>query len=300
MKGPERKILSPRYWGHWIVAGLLWSMGHCPRSITRPAGFWIGTQIARFNPKRRGIVRENLALCFPQLSETDREAMATAHFRVMGRILLDYPRLWRGRIDTLVDIEGEAYLATAQAEGRPVILLTGHSLALDFVGVALAKRHPVVAYYKPVRSPVAEWLMRRARSRAQSVLHSREHGLRPVLRSMAEGYALYYLPDEDLKREHRVFVPFFGIPKATLPTLGRLARLTGAVVLPCLGYWIPDQDRYVMRIRPPLTNFPTGDEMGDAARMNAVLEELVSERPEQYMWTFRFFRSRPAPKESGH
>lgn len=294
----DKQLLAPRYWGGWTLAGLALLLSHLPRPATRRIGFLVGRLISFLNTKRRRYVEVNLALCFPDRSDEERKAMLDDHFRIMGRILLDYPLLWRTRIDDLVEVEGHQYIADARASGKSVILLTGHGLSLDITGIALARHIPIVAFVKPARFPVTDHLMRLARSRCQSVLYRRSEGLRPVLRGMAEGRVFYYLPDEDHKHEKQVFVSFFGVQKATLPTLGRLARIADALVLPGMGYWLPDTDRYLVKIRPPLADFPTGDDTVDAERMNAVLEGMVREHPEQYMWTFRFFRTRPPGEES--
>lgn len=112
-----------------------------------------------------------------------------------------------------------------------------------------------------------------------------------MLRGLAQGLVFYYLPDEDLGPRHSVFAPFFGIPAATLPTLGRLASAAEAAVIPCYTRLVPGG--YEVRLDPPLADFPTGDPVADATRMNAEIERALRTMPEQYLWTFKLFKTRP-------
>jgi lauroyl/myristoyl acyltransferase len=145
--------------------------------------------------------------------------------------------------------------------------------------------------FKPQRSPVVNWLLNKGRMRFGCQLVSRTQGMRPVLRGLKQGMSFYYLPDEDFGPKHSVFTPFFGVATATLPSLGRLTETAGAVVVPCFTRLT--RRGYDVTLRPPLENFPTGDRLADAARMNAVLEEGIRLAPEQYMWTFKLFKTRP-------
>jgi len=149
--------------------------------------------------------------------------------------------------------------------------------------------------YKPQSNPVLDWMMTRRRQRHGVRLVARDAGLRPVVRSMRRNPAIFfYLPDEDHGPRHSVFAPFLGVPKATLPALGRLASLTGAPVLPCLVEVDPWRGRYRVRFGKPLTNFPSNDSVTDATRMNQAIEALIEPDPAQYMWVYRLFRTRPA------
>jgi KDO2-lipid IV(A) lauroyltransferase len=107
------------------------------------------------------------------------------------------------------------------------------------------------------------------------------------------GYFTYYVPDEDFGAKQSVFVPFFGVPTATLPVLGRLAETTDALVVPCFTRTLPGGRGYEVTLAEPLADFPTGDATEDARRMNQALEAGVKAMPEQYMWTFKWFRTRP-------
>jgi lauroyl/myristoyl acyltransferase len=158
-------------------------------------------------------------------------------------------------------------------------------------GIAVAGHTVTFSMYNPQRDPIVDWLLHKTRSRYASPLVPRKLGLRPVLRGLREGKVFYYLPDEDLGPRHSVFAPFFGVPAATLPTLGRLAATAEAAVIPCYTRLVPHG--YEVRLEPPLAAFPVGEPVADATRMNAEIEGAVRAMPEQYLWTFKLFKTRP-------
>ncbi len=292
-------LLAPRYWPTWLGLGLYGLLSVLPWRMRAGLGRRIGDLIYRMNARRRHIVLVNLELCFPEFDAAQREQMARDYFRRLAQSSLDYGVLWWGRterLEQMVSIEGMEYLQRCQEEGRPVILLTGHSIALDFGATAITRQFATVGLIKPVRNPVIEWLMSRGRTRYRGRLYLRKEGLRPVVRALRQGQAFYYLPDEDLthvKGGDWIFVPFFGVPTATITALGKLARLSGAAVVPCMTWYLPEQGRYRVSLSAPLKNFPSGDIAADTVRMNAELERMIRQQPEQYMWSLRLFKTRP-------
>lgn len=274
-------------------------------SASRAFGSLLGLLLWLGNAKRRHIAEVNLALCFPQLTARERRRLLRRHYDAAGRAYVDLGFLiWASarRIRRKVRLRGlEHYRAPASA-GRRIILLVPHCVGVNFGGAAISPYHPIFSMFKPARHPVANWLLNRARMRFGAQLLARSQGLRPVVRALEAGMAFYYLPDEDFGPRHSVFVPFFGVPAATLTTLGRLARTTDAVVVPCFTRLLPGGKGYEVVFRPALEDFPTGDEKADAARMNRALEEGIRLAPEQYLWTFKIFKTRPsgAPSPYAH
>jgi KDO2-lipid IV(A) lauroyltransferase len=130
------------------------------------------------------------------------------------------------------------------------------------------------------------------RSRFGIRLLSRQEGIRKAVRAVKEGLILYYLPDLDFGPKSSIFVPFFGVPAATVPGLSYIARITGASVVPCVTRMLPGGG-YVARLYPAWSDFPSGDDAADARRMNAFIEERVLEMPEQYHWLHKRFKTRP-------
>ncbi|HET9123198.1 MAG TPA: hypothetical protein VFN52_06860, partial [Acidiferrobacteraceae bacterium] len=152
----------------------------------------------------------------------------------------------------------------------------------------------VANYYRRANNPVFAHLYARQMSRFGSALLPRSAGIRAALRILRSGQPLYYLPDQDMGRDHAVFVGFFGVPAATTTALARLARAANAAVIPCF----PRQrsyGRYELLLGAPLPDYPEGDAERDARRMNAEIERAVRLMPEQYLWVHKRFKTRPLP-----
>lgn len=291
---PFRTALLPKRWGTLTALVLLMVLARLPLGVSRALGAGLGAVMYRVNAKRRRIAHVNVDLCFPELPPAERASLVRRHFRIAGQAYLDLGFLaWAGerRFRKAVHLLGYEHLQAALAAGRPVILLAPHCVGMNVGGIAVAGRAATFSMYKPQRDPVVDWLLHKTRSRYASPLVPRERGLRPVLRGLAQGLIFYYLPDEDLGPKHSVFAPFFGVEAATLPTLGRLATAADAVVIPCYTRLVPGG--YEVHLEPPLAGFPVGDSVADATRMNAEIEGALRLMPEQYLWTFKLFKTRP-------
>lgn len=243
---------------------------------------------------RRRVGETNLRLCFPELTEDARRRLLKAHYRALGRASLLETVAWWGRrtqLESLVRLEGLEHLTPHL--GRPLILLAPHFVGLNLGGVRLTLL-PVnfASMYKRVRNPHIDRMLRQGRSRfGDPVLIARHEGIKPALRAIRRGLPFYYLPDQDFGGRDAIFVPFFGVPAATVTALPRLARLTGARVVPCIVR--QEGDGYVVRFHPAWENFPSDDVESDTRRMNAFIEAQVRQMPEQYFWLHRRFKTRP-------
>ena len=252
------------------------------------AAFWL-------IPERRRVTRVNLAQCFPQMSARARERLARAHFRAFVRSFVERSLLWwapRRRIERLVRIEGLEHLR-AQS-GAPVVLLAPHFVGLDTGFARLACEVDMVSIYANQKDRRFAALLLAGRTRfGDQLLLSRQQGIRAALAAMRAGRPFYYLPDQDYGARDAVFVPFFGVSAATVTGLARIARLTGARVLPCITRMLPGGAGYVVRIDPAWDDFPGGDLREDTRRMNAYIEREVMAMPEQYLWMHKRFKTRP-------
>lgn len=296
-----RRWLHARYWRAWGPLLALRFIALLPLRCSRALGLALGELMYRTNAKRRRIARINLEMCFPQQSIAERERLLRRHFRLSGQSYLDIAFLAfasERRFRRSVSVTGMEHLRASLARGRRVILLAPHCLGMNVGGVAVSQREPVFSMIKLQRSALVNWLLQRVRARYRAPLVVREQGLRPVLRHLKEGMIFYYLPDEDFGPKRSVFAPFFGVPTATLPVLGRLADRAQADVIPCFTRLLPKGRGYEVTLQPPLCDFPTGDAIGDATRMNQALEQGIRTMPEQYMWTFRLFHTRPGGARS--
>jgi KDO2-lipid IV(A) lauroyltransferase len=234
-------------------------------------------------------------LCFPHWSETECRRIGRAHFQAFGRGALEHGILWwasKERIQRLVHVQGREHLDTVR--GRPVILLAPHFIGLDMGGVRVATETAGCSMYRQQSNRVMDDMLLRGRSRfVPQRLFSRGDGIRPLIRAMREGLPFYYLPDQDFGPRDSIFVPFFGVPTATITGVSRIARLAGAVVVPAVTRQLPGAGGYVLTFYPAWRDFPTDDEERDARRVNEFIEQRVLEMPEQYLWVHKRFKTRP-------
>jgi len=290
-------FLHPRFWGVWLALGVVWLCAFLPRRPVCAMGAALGGAFCAVNKKRRAIAESNLALCFPEQSKAWRRRLLRENFRAYGRALLSMGLVWWGdgrRLERLVRCSGVERLEKTARAGRKVILLAAHTVTVDFTGILLSRIGPTVGMMKPLNNPLLNWTVCRGRRRHGAHMLLREQGLARLVRLLRGPDCMfaYYIPDEDFGAAQSVFVPFFSVPAATLPTLGRMARLADAEVVPVSSRLAPDGG-YELTVHDALQNFPGDDETENAARMNRVLEKIIRTAPEQYMWTLRWFKTRP-------
>ena len=279
------------------TVALFWLLHWLPLPVLAVLGQIVGESFYRFASARRHVVMVNLGLCFPELDVPARRRLARAHFRALGRSLLERGLLWwasEARLKRLIRLEGAERLRALLASGRPVILLAPHFLGLDMGGSRVAMEFDSVSIYARQKNRVFDRWLFHGRSRfGDQLLLSRQDGVRGTVKAMKAGRPFYYLPDMDYGRKDAIFVPFFGVPAATITGLSRLGRLAGAAVVPCVTRMLPGGRGYVAELGEPWPDFPTRDADGDTARMNRWIETVVRTMPEQYYWVHRRFKTRP-------
>lgn len=280
-----------------ILVAIFWLLHWLPLPVLAALGNGLGVMLYAFARARRHIVATNLRLCFPELDDAARRLLARAHFRGLGRSILERCLLWWGRADRLkrlIRLEGDGPLRALIAEGRPVILLAPHFLGLDMGGARITMEFNIVSIYARQKDPVFDRWLLHGRSRfGDQLLLSRQDGVRGTVKAMKAGRPFYYLPDMDYGRKDAIFVPFFGVPAATITGLSRLSKLAGAAVVPCVTRMLPGGQGYVVELGEAFEAFPTGDVEADTARMNRWIESIIRTMPEQYYWVHRRFKTRP-------
>ncbi|HNF00287.1 MAG TPA: lysophospholipid acyltransferase family protein [Thauera aminoaromatica] len=280
-----------------LVIGLIWLLHWLPLVLLARVGSGFGGLLYWVVVPRRKVALTNLRLCFPELSEPERRALARRNFALIGRSMLERGLAWWAspeRLRATVRIEGLAHLQRLRAEGRPVLLLAPHFLGLDMAGTRLTLEGDFVSVYSPQKDKVFDHWLHHGRSRFNDqLLLSRHDGVRATVKAMKSGRPFYYLPDLDYGRKESIFVPFFGVQAATITGLPRLARLAGAAVVPCITRILPGGQGYVLELGAPWADYPSDDVEADTLRMNAWLEGVVRTMPEQYYWVHRRFKTRP-------
>jgi lauroyl-KDO2-lipid IV(A) myristoyltransferase len=298
-------LLHPHYWLTWLGLIAFFMVTLLPESFTDWLGGRLGMYAAKKNSKRFSIAKKNLSLCFAHKSDAEIEEMVYAHFQAQFRSLVHYYILWwrpESVVRNKIQTTGFEQIAQYQQQGKNIILLLPHNVGLEFSVAAISMDNIAIGPFKSMRNPVIDWIVAKGRMRfsdsAVSHLFTREDGLRPLLRETRAGKVLIYLADEDLGIDNAVFAPFFGVQKATIPVLGRLAKLTDAVVLPCVSCYDIENRRYNVSLLPAIENLPSGDDSTDTVLMNQAMERAIEYCPVQYLWTLRYFQTRPPGEKS--
>ncbi|NWG32421.1 MAG: lysophospholipid acyltransferase family protein [Rhodocyclaceae bacterium] len=276
-----------------LLALLMRLLTWLPFPLLAACGRGLGRLLYVLGRERRRVTLINLGLCFPTLSAQEKSALAKRHFALFGRSFLERGLLWWSspeRIRRRVRLEGREHLDALK--GKPVILLVPHFLGLDAAWTRLSMEYDMSGIYANQKNPVFNALLYEGRARfGKSLMLSRQDGTRRGVKAIKSGYPFFYLPDLDYGPRDALFVPFFGVPAATITGLSRLARLTGATVLPVIARMT--ESGYVVRIGAPWQDFPGESIEADTRRMNAFIEAEVLKMPEQYYWLHKRFKTRP-------
>jgi KDO2-lipid IV(A) lauroyltransferase len=281
---------------HALLA-LLWLLHWLPLAWQAALGAALGRVLYTLARQRRRIAARNVQLCLPELDAAGRRALLRQHFRWLGRSAVERALLWYGspeRLRRLIHVEGD--IGLAERSPRPVMWLVPHFVALDVAGAAtqLFQRRPVASIYQKQSDPVFDSAMRRGRMRfGQGELFARRDTVRPLVRAIRRGHAFFNLPDMDFGLKDAAFVPFFGVPAATLLAPSKMARALEMVVQPVLATILPGGRGYRVHFMPAWTDWPTDDPLADARRMNEWIETAVRADPAQYLWVHKRFKSRP-------
>lgn len=292
-------LYHPRNWPTWIGVGVLRMLALLPYPLACRLGRWLGRLVRQFARSRERIARRNLELCFPEFDNAAREHLLRQHFELLGISLFEVALAWwgaRGRLEPLVEIKGLEHLRAASERGKGVLLLSAHFTSLEISGRLLSFHAPFDAMYRQSENPVIEHAMATGRRSFCDDIIPRD-AVKQMLRRVRAGHTVWYAPDQNTQRKKAVFPTFFGHAASTTPATHKLARMTGAAVVPFMAVRKPGDSGYLLLIEPALEDFPSDDVLADTQRVNDIIERWVREYPEQYLWIHRRFRTRPTPEE---
>jgi len=265
-----------------------------PLGWVRALGALVGLVLYVLAVPRRKVVLTNLALCFPDRSLKERRRWARQSFVYFAQAWFDRSWLWNGRPEVVrarLRITG----ALHELKGRePTVIFAPHFYGLDAGGTALNQQldRPMVSIYTPQRSQAVDaWLHDGRRRFGQLRLFYRDEGVKPIITALRAGELLYLLSDMNFGRNESVFVPFYGVLAATVPSLSRFARMGRAKVVPVISRMT--KDGYDIEVHPAWADFPSGDVQADTAFMNHWLEQVINTMPAQYYWVHKRFKDRP-------
>lgn len=292
--------VHPRFWFMWLFFGLLRLIALFPYSIQLKIGRFLGRLIILLSAKRRHIVDTNLRLCFPEKTKQERLQLRNQNLEQTGISIIEMAMCWWWKeqdLKPLVEIRGQEHIDQCLAKNQGVILLTGHFVGLEIGGRLLAMYLPLQAMYRTQKNPMFDSYLYTRRMTYLTDAISRKN-MRRMIKGIKKLIPTWYAPDQDFRRERNEFAPFFGIKTATITASSRLAKSSGAAMLPYFPERKADGSGYILWIGPPLENFPTDDDLVDTTRINESIEFFVRQHPEQYMWLHQRFKTRP-PGEPG-
>ncbi|MFN3235953.1 MAG: LpxL/LpxP family Kdo(2)-lipid IV(A) lauroyl/palmitoleoyl acyltransferase [Pseudomonadales bacterium] len=284
----------PRYWPNWLGLGLLRLVRLLPFQWQLKLGKVIGYLAYYLAKSRRHIAETNVRLCFPEKSASEQQALVKDIFLNSGMGIIETGYAWSASIAPIASrfqFVGLDNLKQAQEQNRGVMLLGMHFSTLDLCGAALAREVPFHVMYRKNKNPLLEQVMSDGRRRHYPAAIERAN-IRAVIRALKDKQVVWYGPDQDYGRKQSVFAPFFGLQAASITATARIAKLTGAVVVPFFHYRT-DTDQYVIHLGEPLQAFPSGDDVADATRVNQIVEQAILKAPGQYWWVHRRFKTRP-------
>jgi Kdo2-lipid IVA lauroyltransferase/acyltransferase len=291
---------SPRYWPIWLFAFWLRFTATLPWRAALEIHKALGRVAGALSGRSRRVVRRNLELCFPELGSAEIRRIMAENSANVGAFFAELAFAWYGspeRLARLFRFEGLEHLKAALAKGKGVLLYAGHFTPIEICAPIIKAQVPLYAFmFKPRRNPLMNALQNRGRGGYAHVSVTNDD-VREMLALLARNAVVWYSPDQ-ARVDSGELVPFFSHPAMTSTAPTRLARLSGATIVPLFFRRLPDDSGYVLRFHAPLPDLPSRDAIADTTRLTAMLESFIRECPEQYFWTHRKFKDRPGSPDA--
>jgi len=299
MKRRNFSPFVPRYWFYWSLFSLLWLLSHLPMRCLIRIGEFLGFLVRKLAKRAYRNTEINLKLCYPELSELQRQRLIKANFRSVGIGIMELLLSWWAsdkRLARLANMQDTHHIDAALAAGKGVIVAAPHLTSLELALRMFSTRYPVAVMYNRQKHPWLEYLNQRALKKYYSKAIAREN-VRAMVKALKHNMIICYTPDIDPGGKNGLFVPFFNIPAATVTGPTRFAQMTGAKVLFAVFYRRDDGQGYDLTVQP-IADFPSEDDTRDARVINGLLESAIRHKPEQYIWQYKRFKTRPKGEAS--
>lgn len=290
----HKSFYGPNYWPTWLLLGFFKLLASLPLSISMRLGAGIGALFYYLARPRRRVTEVNIELCFPELNAQQQQGLVRDIMRSVGISVVETSiALWgsdnkfRGRYS----IKGLEHIEAVQAQGKGIILMGCHQTTLDLVGRILSSHIDFDVLYRRDPNPLLAYKIAQARGRFASSAIPR-NDTRQLIKNLRKGRSVWYAPDQDYGPKFSVFAPFFGIEAATIVGTARIAAMGQAAVIP-MAHYRTEQGLYEIEFYEALPDFPSGDDVVDATRINLILEKHIRRQPDQYLWVHRRFKTRP-------
>ncbi len=286
----------------WALAcPVLKTLERLPLPLARAEAAALADLLRLAAPRLAEVGRRNLAFALPERSAPEREAILRGVYRSLARVVLAaarFPRLSRDNIQEWIRYDGLEHFERALGCGRGVLVLTAHlgNWELSALAHGLYGR-PMHIVVRPLDNPRLDRLARRYRTLSGNRIIEKTESPRRIFEALRANQAVGMLVDQNASREGGVFVRFFGKPACASTGLAKLALRTGAPVVPGFALWEEAQGRYVLRFWPPVEITATGDADADVQvntqRMHTLLEGIIRQYPDQWLWIHRRWKTRP-------
>lgn len=293
----QKQFLLPRFWLSWLGLLLMRLSVYLPAKLQYRIGMLLGQLMQPFMRSRAKVVRRNLELCFPEMSDTEREDLVKKILKNTGMMMIETAISWWAsdrQLRRRVTYEGLEHLEAAKAKGKGVILLTGHFTSMEIGGRLIMLQTPAYVMFRHLKNPLFNAVMMRSRIYHSEGIVMRDD-VRAMLRALRKNKVVWYAPDQDFGPRNSIFAKFFGVTAATIPATARMVKMTGAEVVP----FVPKRNSdgsYHIQIFPAWEAYPSGDDIVDAQRINDWIESQIRQMPEQYFWLHRRFKTQPDGK----
>ncbi|HIV15336.1 MAG TPA: hypothetical protein IAB18_05415 [Candidatus Avisuccinivibrio pullicola] len=295
-----RSLVKLRYLPSWLSLGLLCLVGFLPARLRDLIALTLSFIAALVPSKPRRLVYDNLRTALPEYSAHECRVLFRRCVAVGLTVLMAYAQpsiLPRRCLEKRWKVHGLEHLEKARADGRAILFIAPHCLAIDRCGLYLSFAGlPMCTMVHEQRNPVYDWFLNSQRLRFGGAVYERSAGLRTIIRELRAGHSCFFLPDQDLGEENSLFVDFLGVPKATLSSLPKLARLGNAQVMQLFSTYSFKSACFEVYFSPVYENYPTDDLHADLKRMNDDISHMIRRFPEQFMWFLRIFKTRPSPE----
>ena len=289
-------LVRPKYWLGLLGFGISWLVARLPRAVQRGIARALGFLMLKIAGRHKRIVDRNLQLCFPEKSKHEREKIIKENAYLTGYGVMETSACWFSNLSAYLKdtrVNGLENLHSALAKGKGVILLSFHNTGLEIGAQLLSHQERIYGMYKPDKNLLIEYMMRTGRLRHVNGL-IKQNDVRTMIKTLKQNGIVWYAADQDYgKNRSAVFAPFFGIPASTITATTKFAKMTGAAVIPFTQVRKNNAKDYELTIYPALEDFPGNNELEDATRINAILEDILRENPADYFWVHKRFKTRP-------
>ncbi|MFN3234969.1 MAG: lipid A biosynthesis lauroyl acyltransferase [Gammaproteobacteria bacterium] len=286
---------NPCYWPFWCILGIFRLVTLLPYPMLLFLGKWFG-RIAYVVPHyAKTVAKINIEHCFPEYSSQEQKAFLKKNYESLGIAVFETCLArWASdrRLKKMLCLKGVDVLEKLFSESQGVLMVVPHMLTLELAGRLISMRFPFSAFYRPHKKPFIEFLNQKYLKKHFKNLYPRNH-IKSAISGLREGDKILFLPDIDAGRKHSVFVPFFGVSTASVTTTPGLVKLGKALLVSVTLYRRDDGKGYVVQFSKPIENYPAGEIQNDVSLINQELEKAIRFKPEQYLWQYRRFKTRP-------